>query len=70
MAPTPTDISVSGVEFLVDTAYPTGYRNGIVYEDYPWLVYRVSLNSFAYIVTVDINAQTGKPTFVSASFKD
>lgn len=70
MAPTPTDVTVSSVEFLVNTAYPTGWRNGVVYEDYPWLVYRVHLNSFAYIVTVDVNAQTGSPTFVSASFKD
>lgn len=70
MAPTPTDITVSSVEFRVSTAYPTGYRNGVVYEDYPWLVYRVNLNSFAYIVTVDVNAQIGSPTFVSASFKD
>lgn len=70
MAPTPTDITVSSVEFRVNTAYPTGWRNGVVYEDYPWLVYRVNLDSFAYIVTVDVNAQTGSPTFVSASFKD
>lgn len=70
MAPTPTDVTVSSVEFFVNTAYPTDWRNGVVYEDYPWLVYRVHLDSFAYIVTVDVNAQTGNPTFVSASFND
>lgn len=70
MAPRPTDITADFVELRVDTAYSTGYRNGFVFEDYPWLVYRVTLNSSAYIVTVDVNAQTGKVTFVSASFKD
>ena len=66
----PTDLTDNYVEFRVDTAYPTGYRNGFVYEDYPWLVYRVTLNSFSYIVTVDVNAQTGKVAYVSPSFND
>lgn len=66
----PTDITDDFLEFIVDTAYPTGYRNGFVYEDYPWLVYRITLNSTSYIVTVDVNAQTGKVAYVSANFND
>lgn len=58
------------IHFIVEPHYTFGYGTGFVYEDYPWLVYRVFLNSPSYYAYVDINAQTGNVAYVYASLND